>query len=149
MGLGSRIQQCLDAKDWSQSDLLKVVPGLERANLSAIIRRDARRSSFAVLIAKGLGCELDWLINGTGQQWSSSGIKEIEALYSSSSADHQLPEIQQQLVLKLFNQLPRHEKQLVLQFIEERIGVCEQMLTDMLNIKGLDVVTRDEDVGQK
>ena len=39
--------------------------------------------------------------------------------------------------------------QAVLQFIEQRIGVCEQMLTDMLNIKGLDVVTRDEDSNQK
>ena len=146
MGLGSRIQQCLDAKHWSQSDLLKLVPGLERANLSAIIRRDAQRSSFAALIAKGLGCNLNWLLSGTGPQWEDAGIKEVEALYVS---DHQQSEVQQERVLKLFNQLPRHEKQLVLQFIEQRIGVCEQMLADMLNIKGLDVVTRDEDVAQK
>lgn len=148
MGLGSRIQQCLDARNWSQSDLLKVVPGLERANLSAIIRRDAQRSSFAALIAKGLGCELDWLINGTGQQWSGTGIKEIEAIYESVDTDKR-SENQQQLLVKLFNQLPRHEQKLVLQFIEQRIGVCEQMLTDMLNIRGLDVVTREENNNQK
>lgn len=148
MGLGSRIQQCLDARNWSQSDLLKVVPGLERANLSAIIRRDAQRSSFAALIAKGLGCELDWLIYGTGQQWSGTGIKEIEAIYESVDTGKR-SENQQQLLVKLFNQLPRHEQKLVLQFIEQRIGVCEQMLTDMLNIRGLDVVTREENNNQK
>ena len=149
MGLGSRIQQCLEAKQWSQSDLLKVVPGLERANLSAIIRRDAQRSSFAALIAKGLGCEFDWLVTGMGQQWIAHAVKESHPPYASGSSDSQQAEVQQQQVLTLFNQLPRHEKQLVLQFIEQRIGVCEQMLTDMLNIKGLDVVTRDEDSNQK
>lgn len=149
MGLGSRIQECLETKNWSQSDLLKVVPGLERSNLSAIIRRDAQRSSFAVLIAKGLGCEVDWLINGTGRQWPSSELQELKAVYSLSQNTLQTPDVQQQLVIKLFNQLPRHEKQVVLQFIEQRIGVCEQMLTDMLDIKGLEVVTREEENNSK
>ena len=149
MGLGSRIQQCLEAKNWSQSDLLRVVPGLERANLSAIIRRDAQRSSYASLIAKGLGCEADWLMTGTGQQWSGSGIKETEPAYDAINPDHHQAVSQQQLLLKLFNQLPRHEKKLVLEFIEQRISVCEQILTDMLSIKGLDVVSREDEAKSK
>lgn len=149
MGLGSRIQQCLEAKGWSQSDLLRVVPGLDRANLSAIIRRDAQRSSYAGLIAKGLGCEEDWLMSGKGQQWSGAVIKEITAPYDAIQPDNQPVTNQQQLLLERFNQLPRHEKKLVLEFIEQRIRVCEQMLTDMLSIKGLDVVSREEDAKAK
>ncbi|NBV76032.1 MAG: hypothetical protein EBR59_08775, partial [Methylococcaceae bacterium] len=76
-------------------------------------------------------------------------IKEIAAPYDAIQPDNQPFTNQQQLLLERFNQLPRHEKKLVLEFIEQRIRVCEQMLTDMLSIKGLDVVSREEDAKAK
>ena len=69
MGLGARIQLCLTAKGWTQSDLLRAVPALERATLSAIIRRDAKRSMYAIAIAEALGCGVEWLMTGEGMQW--------------------------------------------------------------------------------
>lgn len=147
MGLGFRIQKCLTEKNWSQSDLLKRVPGLERANLSAIIRRDAERSSFALAIARGLGCESKWLLDGSGAQWPTDSIREQSSVYQSSGDEFNTSIDQEQHCLDLFRQLPAPEKQRVLMFMQERIGFCEQLMNDMLMLKGLDVVSKEDGAG--
>ncbi len=145
MGLGSRIQLCLEARRWSQSDLVRNVAGLDRSNLSALIRRDAKRSAYAGEIARVLGCEPSWLLTGEGKQWRNEMIEEADGHYSLADADKPpSDDCLLQRLLALFNQLPSHEKQSVVDHAEQRLQVCEQVLQDMLLIKGLQVVSKKD-----
>ena len=141
MALGARIQLCLTAKGWTQANLLRAVPGLERATLSAIIRRDANRSMYALAIADALGCRLEWLMTGEGIQWKHELVRETDSLYGVVSSDEQ--DVEQQLLL-LFRQLPFNEKLNVTQFTQQRLKVYEQLLADWLNQRGLTVVVRED-----
>jgi len=143
MGLGSRIQLCLDARGWSQSDLLRMVAGLERSNLSALIRRDAKRSAYGAEIAKALGCEHNWLLTGQGRQWGESVVQEADGHYSVPDKQGSDDYLQQRLLIA-FNQLPSNEKQNIVNYAEERLLICEQVLQDMLLIKGLQVVPKKD-----
>lgn len=67
--LGKRIDECLAAKGWLQTDLLERVPKLSKAALSALITRNSATSTFAPAIAKALGANLLWLLEGKGEQW--------------------------------------------------------------------------------
>lgn len=139
MGLGSRIKLCLDAKNWTQADLVKAVPGLDRANLSSLIRRDAKRSGFASQIAVALGCRLEWLLDGSGLQWLDEPTNfqlnqdDNYHLATSSAAYHAK-------LLAMFDELPRSEQQNVLSYIEARKQVCEQLFQDILKMRGVEVV---------
>jgi hypothetical protein len=139
MNLGLRIKLCLDAKNWTQADLVKAVPGLDRANLSALIRRDAKRSGFASQIAIALGCNLEWLVSGTGGQWLEySSNVELNRLDNGSVAE---PEADYHAkLLVMFDELPQSEQQNVLNYIEVRKQACEQLFQDLLKMRGVEVV---------
>ncbi len=139
MNLGGRIKLCLDAKGWTQADLVKSVDGLDRANLSALIRRDAKRSAFAFQIATVLGCRLEWLLSGTGPQWvdESANVKSIQAV-SNGFAE---PKIDGHAkLLALFNELPYGEQQNVLSYVEVRKQACDQLFQDILKLRGVEIV---------
>lgn len=65
MNLGRRIELLLEQKGWLQRDLLDRVPDLEAATLSALIRRDSKRSDAAPEIARALGVSLEYLLGRT------------------------------------------------------------------------------------
>lgn len=139
MGLGSRIKLCLDAKNWTQADLVKAVPGLDRANLSALIRRDAKRSGFAPQIAMALGCRLEWLLAGSGLQWleQTANIESNQCDNDNSAkpvADYRAK------LLAMFDELPRSEQQNVLSYIEVRKQACDRLFEDILKLRGVEAV---------
>lgn len=137
MSLGLRIKLCLDAKNWSQADLVKAVSGLDRANLSALIRRDAKRSAFASQIATALGCRLEWLLAGTGEQWieelSNPQLNEDNSLTEPMVSYHAR-------LLAMFDELPPSEQENVLNYVEGRRQTCEQLFQDILKIRGIQIV---------
>lgn len=139
MNLGSRIKLCLDAKNWSQADLVKAVPGLERANLSALIRRDAKRSTFASQIAIVFGCRVEWLLTGTGAQWLEEPIIELEQ-GKSDRLGEPMAHYHSKL-LAMFDELPPSEQQNVLSYVEMRQQACEQLFQDILKVRGVKVVS--------
>jgi hypothetical protein len=139
MNLGGRIKLCLDAKCWTQADLVKSVDGLDRANLSALIRRDAKRSAFAFQIATVLGCRLEWLLSGAGAQWvSESANYQLNQSVSDGMGE---PKIDSHAkLLALFNELPYGEQQNVLSYVEVRKQACDQLFQDILKLRGVDIV---------
>lgn len=139
MNLGSRIKLCLDAKNWTQADLVKAVPGLDRANLSALIRRDAKRSGFASQIAMALGCRLEWLLTGTGMQWLEGSINDQLNQGDNSSLSEPNASYHAKL-LAMFDELPQSEQQNILSYIEVRKQACEQLFQDILKMRGVEVV---------
>ena len=139
MNLGLRIKLCLEAKNWTQADLVKAVPGLDRANLSALIRRDAKRSGFAFQIAIALGCRLEWLLTGKGIQWS----EELNAVKLKQDDNSSLAEPEASYhakLLAMFDELPQSEQQNVLNYVELRKQACEQLFQDLLKMRGVEIV---------
>jgi hypothetical protein len=139
MNLGGRIKLCLDAKGWNQADLVKSVDGLDRANLSALIRRDAKRSAFAFQIATVLGCRLEWLLSGTGSQWgddlaNAKLIQGVSDVFTEPKMDGHAK------LLALFNELPYGEQQNVLSYVEVRKRACDQLFQDILKLRGVEIV---------
>jgi hypothetical protein len=139
MNLGSRIKLCLDAKNWTQADLVKAVPGLDRANLSALIRRDAKRSGFASQIAVALGCRLEWLLAGMGNQWADELIS-IELQQDDTNVLAEPKASYHAKLLAMFDELPQSEQQKVLSYVEVRKQACEQLFQDLLKMRGVEVV---------
>ena len=64
MNLGKRIELRLEELEWDRKALFELVPELTPASLSAMIRRDSKRSELDVQIAKALGVRLEWLNEG-------------------------------------------------------------------------------------
>lgn len=64
MNIGGRIKKRLEELGWERARLIELVPDLTPANLSALIRRDSKRSEFDEQIAKALGVSLLWLVYG-------------------------------------------------------------------------------------
>lgn len=64
MNLGKRIEQKLKELGWERKDLMDKVPELSTSNLSALIKRDSKRSELDEKIAEALGVSLLWLVYG-------------------------------------------------------------------------------------
>lgn len=93
MNLGGRIRQRLDELGWERSRLIELVPDLTPANLSALIRRDSKRSEFDEQIAKALGVSLLWLVYGYEEKPAANlAAHEDRAEYGNPrlTADEQL-----------------------------------------------------------
>lgn len=135
MNLGGRIKQMLDEKGWTQSELLRRVPDLDRANLSALIVRDAKRSRFSGGIARALGCSRLWLETGRGlpQDFHGGGMHDAEDGITSDD-----PAILKRLNL-LFVQLPQSEQLRILRFLEQRKALCDQLLEELLSVRGVEL----------
>lgn len=67
MGMGSRLSQALDAKSMSQAELARA-SGVDEATISALIKRDSKRSEAAPALADALGLSLHWLLTGEGER---------------------------------------------------------------------------------
>ncbi|MEY2700754.1 MAG: hypothetical protein RIQ52_1509 [Pseudomonadota bacterium] len=132
MNLGGRIKQMLDEKGWTQSELLRRVPDLDRANLSALIVRDAKRSRFSGGIARALGCSRFWLETGKGLPHEIEG-GEFQPEDGAMSDD---PALLKRLNL-LFCQLPQSEQLRVIKFLEQRKALCDQLLEELLSARGV------------
>jgi len=79
MNLGSRIKKRLEQLGWERSRLIELVPDLTPANLSALIRRDSKRSEFDEEIAKALGVSLLWLVYGHDEEREPPRLEAMEA----------------------------------------------------------------------
>lgn len=75
MNMGHRIALRLKELNWKQADLLDKVPELSPGTLSAMIKRDSKRSEFTSQIAKALRCSVDWLATGIGPKDQGSSTK--------------------------------------------------------------------------
>jgi hypothetical protein len=64
MNIGGRIDQKLSDLRWERKDLLEKVPELSVQSLSALIKRDSKRSELDEDIAKALGVSVLWLVYG-------------------------------------------------------------------------------------
>ena len=64
MNLGTRIKIRLEELGWERKELLDRVPELSSQSLSALIRRDSRRSELDFRIATALGVTVPWLNDG-------------------------------------------------------------------------------------
>jgi phage repressor protein C with HTH and peptisase S24 domain len=64
MKMGGRIKLRLSELAWQQTDLLRRVPDLEPATLSALIQRDSASSIWSDQIARALGVTHAWLATG-------------------------------------------------------------------------------------
>lgn len=69
MGIGSRIAEALAEKEKSQAWLAREAD-VDEATISALIKRDSTRSEFAPQIARALGVQLEWLLNGKGRRYA-------------------------------------------------------------------------------
>lgn len=100
MAMGARIAERLAELRWQQVDLLARVPDLEPGTLSALIRRDSKKSEFSEAIAEALGVNHRWLkdqlgpkergtvVDGTGvalARSSGTATAEIQQLDSRLS----------------------------------------------------------------
>lgn len=68
MGMGKRIQEALDHLKLKQAWLVEAA-GIDTGALSALIRRDSKRSEFSGQIADALGVHHRWLQSGEGAMW--------------------------------------------------------------------------------
>lgn len=65
MKMGGRIALRLAELGWQQVDLIRRVPDLEPATLSALVQRDSSASKWSDAIAGALGVSHSWLVHGT------------------------------------------------------------------------------------
>lgn len=106
MNLGGRISQRLDELGWKQVDLVDRVPGLDAATLSALIKRDSRRSNWATQIAAALNVSVEYLL--TGEHPSGASTTGRPTVGKPSNFLRRLSEFQ-----KEYETLPASERELV------------------------------------
>ena len=120
MNMGQRIADCLSEKNWKQIDLLRHVPDLDAASLSAIIKRDSKHSKFSTRIAMALGVNHDWLMEGLGPKWRDS-----------RQPDHSHLTPRQQALLGLFDALPKSAQDEVMADLAQKKRTFDQWWEEM------------------
>ncbi len=82
--MGKRIADRLAELNWKQVDLLRAVPDLDSKTLSALIKRDSKRSEFAGQIAEALRVNIRWLLDGVGPKEVRSGLGAVDKATQSN-----------------------------------------------------------------
>lgn len=77
MNMGKRVFNRLQELDWSQAALCSLVPEMDTATLNAMIKRDSKKSKFALEISNALGVNVQWLIDGTGPKFLGDQTKTL------------------------------------------------------------------------
>lgn len=93
MRLGGRLKQAREKRKMTQEDLAAAVRGASQAMISALEKRDSKRTHLLFAFAEALEVNPEWLATGVGDSWldhpprTDPLLRQLVEIYSQLTPD--------------------------------------------------------------